>query len=28
MNLPFSQGYLNWVSADHVVRNPIAVTFE
>jgi len=28
VNLPFSQGYLNWVSADHVVRNPIAVTFE
>ncbi|KAG6788407.1 hypothetical protein POTOM_004473 [Populus tomentosa] len=28
MNFPFSQGYLNWVSADHVVRNPIAVTFE
>nr|TKR91084.1 hypothetical protein D5086_0000225950 [Populus alba] len=28
MNLPFSQGYLIWVSADHVVRNPIAVTFE
>jgi subtilisin family serine protease len=26
-NLPFSQGYLNWVSADHVVRSPIAVLF-
>ncbi|CAK7335402.1 unnamed protein product [Dovyalis caffra] len=27
VNVPFAQGYLNWVSADHVVRSPIAVIF-
>ncbi|KAF9660886.1 hypothetical protein SADUNF_Sadunf19G0010300 [Salix dunnii] len=26
-NLLFSQGFLNWVSADHVVRSPITVLF-
>jgi hypothetical protein len=28
VKVPFAQGYLNWVSADHVVRSPIAVIFE